>query len=62
MSAGILVERGPTELRIQGYGAKGASGSPVVDRDGRVIGLIYGAEVASSILLAVPIELASEDR
>jgi S1-C subfamily serine protease len=62
VSAGVLLDRRPDELRIQGYGAPGASGSPVVDRDGRIVGLIYGAETGSSILLAVPIGLAGEDR
>jgi hypothetical protein len=61
VSAGVLLERRPNELRIQGYGAQGASGSPVVDRDGRVIGLIYGAESGSSILLAVPIAFAGQE-
>lgn len=62
VSAGLLLERRPDELRIQGYGAEGASGSPVVDRDGRMIGLVYGAESETGILLAVPIGLARQDR
>ncbi len=64
VSAGVLVGSVDEEIRIQGYGAEGASGSPVVDRDGQVIGLIYGAtqgEGGNGLLLAVPIAWADRD-
>lgn len=62
VSSGILLGSDAGELRIRGYGAEGASGSPVVDRDGRMIGIVYGGtEVAGSrILLAVPIRYFTE--
>lgn len=64
VSAGVLLGGGADGLRIQGYGAEGASGSPVVDRDGRLIGLIYGADLegVSPVLLAVPIRFANDAR
>jgi len=60
VSAGVLLGSSDVEIRIQGYGAEGASGSPVVDRDGQVIGLVYGAtlEDGGEVLLAVPIAWA----
>lgn len=60
VSAGILLGHGEHEIRIQGYGAEGASGSPVMDRDGQVIGIVYGgvAESGGEVLLAVPIAWA----
>jgi S1-C subfamily serine protease len=42
LSAGILEESGPEEIVIQGYGARGASGSPVLDGSGRVVGVVFG--------------------
>ena len=60
VSGGVLLGEDRDGLRIQGYGAEGGSGSPVVDADGRLIGLIYGAveESGSRVLLAVPIRYA----
>ena len=60
VSGGILLGSSPDELRIQGYGAEGASGSPVMDRDGRIVGLVFGAtkEGGAEVLLAVPISYA----
>ncbi len=41
---------------IQGYGATGASGSPVLDGDGRVVGVVFGGRDAGDghRLLVVP--------
>ena len=62
VSSGILLGSDDRELRVRGYGAEGASGSPVVDRDGRMIGVVYGGteEAGSRILLAVPIRYFTE--
>lgn len=64
VSGGVLLAPGADGLRIQGYGAQGASGSPVVDQDGRLIGVVYGAveESGVRILLAVPIRYAEDGR
>ncbi len=47
-------------LQILGYGAPGASGSPVFDGNGEVIGILYGGEPATDgrILFAVPANYA----
>jgi S1-C subfamily serine protease len=42
-TAGRLVEVADDRIRIEGWGAAGASGSPVVDADGAVIGVLFGA-------------------
>ena len=43
-------------LQIDGYGAQGASGSPIFDRNGQVVSILYGGEPGSSgrIVLSVP--------
>jgi hypothetical protein len=58
----VLVGSDADEIRIRGYGAEGASGSPVVDRDGRLVGVVYGGtdEAGQRILVAVPIRYAAE--
>jgi S1-C subfamily serine protease len=62
VSTGVLVGSTVDELRIRGYGAEGASGSPVVDRDGRLVGVVYGGtdEGGQRILVAVPIRYSLE--
>lgn len=56
LTAGVVSALAPGRLEIQGYGAAGASGSPIFDRDGQVIGVLYGGkhEDAEQILLGVP--------
>jgi S1-C subfamily serine protease len=43
-------------VQVDAYGAPGSSGSPVFDRDGKVIGVLYGGERESNgkIIFAVP--------
>ncbi len=43
-------------VQIDGYGARGASGSPIFDRAGQVVGILYGGEPSSDgrIILSVP--------
>lgn len=56
LTAGVVSALAPGRLEVLGYGAAGASGSPILDRDGRVIGVLYGGrhEDAEQILLGVP--------
>ena len=55
-SAGIVLGSGPERLEIQGYGERGASGSPVLDSSGAVVGLLRGAIMRDDrpVLVAVP--------
>ena len=47
-------------VQIDGYGAQGASGSPIFDRHGQVVSILYGGEPGSSgrIVLSVPSNFA----
>ena len=47
-------------IQIDGYGAEGSSGSPIFDRNGQVVGVVFGGQVGSEgrIVLGVPADFA----
>jgi S1-C subfamily serine protease len=49
-------------LQLDSYGAQGASGSPIFDRSGNVVGVLYGGEAGSNgrIVYGVPVRLVSQ--
>jgi len=55
-TAGSVSKNLPDVLQIDGYGAEGASGSPIFDRRGQVIGVLYGgrAESGGRVVFGVP--------
>lgn len=55
VTAGVLRALRPRELEVYGYGDVGASGSPVFDSAGEVLGVLFGgrSEGSEQILLAV---------
>lgn len=52
----------PDLLQLDSYGAQGASGSPIFDRDGSVIGVLYAGQPGSNgrIIYAVPARYVQE--
>jgi S1-C subfamily serine protease len=57
LTAGIVSKVLPNEIQIDGYGAQGASGSPVFDQAGRLIGVLYAGEPGTNgrIVYVVPV-------
>jgi S1-C subfamily serine protease len=57
LTAGTVSKVVEQVLQVDGYGAPGSSGSPIFDRAGRVIGVLYGGERASQgrLIYAVPV-------
>jgi S1-C subfamily serine protease len=49
-------------VQVDAYGAPGSSGSPIFDRDGKVIAVLYGGERESNgkIIFAVPAYIAAD--
>ena len=49
-------------IQIDGYGAQGASGSPIFDRNGEVVSVLYGGQPGSAgrIVLSVPSSYVAE--
>lgn len=57
LSLGTVSRTLPDLLQLDSYGAQGSSGSPVFDRQGRVIGVLFGGQPGSNgrIIYAVPV-------
>ncbi|UCG85112.1 MAG: trypsin-like peptidase domain-containing protein [Gemmatimonadota bacterium] len=55
-SAGSVSKMLDDVVQVDGYGAGGSSGSPIFDRNGEVIGVVYGGEQGSygRVVLGVP--------
>jgi S1-C subfamily serine protease len=62
LNTGTLSKVLDKELAITGYGAPGMSGSPVFNRQGQVIGIVFGGQRDSQgrVVLAVPVRFARE--
>jgi S1-C subfamily serine protease len=45
LSAGVIQAVSGAQVRVQGYGAVGASGSPIIDANGEVVAIVFGGRV-----------------
>lgn len=61
VSAGLVLRSMPDVLEVQGLGAAGASGSPILDASGTVVGVLYGGRVEHGVqvLSGVPARAAA---
>lgn len=61
LTAGTVSKVLTDRLQVDGYGAEGSSGSPILDRDGRVIGVLFGGQPGTEgrIVFAVPASYAA---
>jgi len=57
VSAGVVRAVTPDRIELQGYGAAGASGSPIFDEKGVVVGVLFGGrrDAEGHTLFAVPV-------
>lgn len=62
LNTGTLSKVLDNQLVITGYGAAGMSGSPVFNRQGQVIGIVYGGQRDSQgrVVLAVPVKFGRD--
>ena len=62
MTAGTVSKNLPNLIQLNGYGASGASGSPIFDANGEVIAVLFGGEAESGgrIVYAVPSSFAAQ--
>jgi S1-C subfamily serine protease len=57
LSAGVVSGRRPDRFELNGYGAAGASGSPIFDSNGEVVGVLFGGRrhgAGTQTLYSVP--------
>jgi S1-C subfamily serine protease len=56
LTAGTVSKTIESVLQVDGYGAPGSSGSPIFDRSGHVVGVLYGGERATQgrLIYGVP--------
>jgi S1-C subfamily serine protease len=60
LGSGVIQGTSAARLDIEGYGAAGASGSPVFDANGEVVGVLFGGTATQSgrMVFAVPAHVA----
>jgi pSer/pThr/pTyr-binding forkhead associated (FHA) protein len=61
LSAGVLAAISSDVIEVQGYGAAGASGSPIVDATGKIIAILFGGRGSAEgpLVLGIPASAAA---
>src|SRR3989454_4825867 len=62
LTVGTVSKALTSVVQVDAYGAPGSSGSPIFDRDGKVIAMLYGGERESQgkIIFAVPAYIVAD--
>ena len=60
-TAGTVSKVLEDRIQLDGYGAEGSSGSPILDRNGRLVGVLFGGQAGTGgrIVFAVPASAAA---
>lgn len=60
-TAGTVSKVLEDRIQLDGYGAEGSSGSPILDRNGRVVGILFGGQPGTGgrIVFAAPVSAAA---
>lgn len=61
LSAGIIRDTNDSQVQVRGYGSVGASGSPIFDSKGEVVGVVFGgrAEADGHLVFGIPAPAAT---
>jgi serine protease Do len=61
LNAGTVSKVLPDRIQFDGYGAEGASGSPIFDRNGEVMAVLFGGEPGTSgrVVYGVPVSFVT---
>ncbi len=62
VTAGVLAAHTADRLEFYGYGERGASGSPIFDRDGAVVGILFGGRMEGGERVVLAVSASAAER